>query len=51
MQVTLNEQQISMLQNWANDLPTKYGMAFMNFLNDEITKQNPPVAEEIKAED
>ncbi len=51
MQVTFNEEQIKALQNWANELPTKYGMTFLNFLGKAIQDQNPPVAEEIKAED
>jgi hypothetical protein len=51
MQVTFNEEQIKSLENWANELPTKYGMSFLNFLAKAVQDQNPPVAEEIKAED
>lgn len=51
MQVTFNEEQIKMMQNWANDLPTKYGMHFLQFLEKAIQDQNPPPAEEIKAEE
>jgi hypothetical protein len=51
MQVTFNEEQIKSLEIWANELPTKYGMSFINFLAKAIQDQNPPVAEEIKAED
>lgn len=51
MQVTFNEKQIKALENWANEIPTKYGMEFLNFLGKTIQEQNPPVAEEVKAED
>lgn len=51
MKVTFNEEQIKMLENWANDLPTKYGMQFIQFLAKAVQEQNPPVAEEVKAED
>lgn len=51
MQVTFNEEQIKMLETWANDLPTKYGMSFIQFLAKAVQDQNPPVAEEVKAED
>jgi hypothetical protein len=51
MKVTFNEEQIKMLENWANDLPTKYGSPFLQFLVKAVQEQNPPVAEEIKAED
>ena len=51
MKVTLNEEQIKMLENWANDLPTKFGMNFLQFLANAIKEQNPPPAEEIQAED
>lgn len=51
MQVTLNEEQIKMLENWANDLPTKYGAGFLQFLMKAVQEQNPPPAEVIKAEE
>lgn len=51
MQVTLNEEQIKMLENWANDLPTKYGAGFLQFLVEQVKKQNPLPAEEVKAEE
>jgi hypothetical protein len=48
MKVTLNEQQIKMLEGWAQELPTKYGMYFIHFLSQQIQEQNPK--EEAKAE-
>jgi hypothetical protein len=51
MQVTFNEEQIKMLENWANELPTKYGAGFIQFLAKAVQDQNPQPAEEIKAEE
>ena len=48
MKVTLNEDQIKMLEAWANELPTKYGMTFIQFLAQQVQEQNPK--EEEKAE-
>jgi hypothetical protein len=41
MKVTLNEEQIKMLETWANELPTKYGMSFIQFLAAQVQEQNP----------
>lgn len=46
MQVTLTEEQIKMLEQWANELPTKYGMSFIQFLAQQIQEQNPKPSEE-----
>jgi hypothetical protein len=29
MKITLNEEQIKMLEAWVQELPTKYGMSFI----------------------
>ena len=31
MKITLTEDQIKMLEAWAQELPTKYGMSFIQF--------------------
>jgi hypothetical protein len=41
MQVILNEEQIKMLEAWAQELPTKYGMSFIQFLAQQVQEQNP----------
>jgi len=46
MQVTLTEEQIKMLEQWANELPTKYGMSFIQFLAQQVQEQNPKPIEE-----
>ena len=46
MKVTLTEEQIKMLEQWANELPTKYGMSFIQFLAQQIKEQNPQPSEE-----
>lgn len=46
MQVTLTEEQIKMLEQWANELPTKYGMSFIQFLAQQVQEQNPKPSEE-----
>jgi len=40
MKVTLNEEQIKMLEAWAQDLPTKYGMSFIHFLAQQVQELN-----------
>ena len=46
MQVTLTEEQIKMLEQWANELPTKYGMSFIQFLAQQVQEQNSKPSEE-----
>lgn len=48
MKVTLNEEQIKALEAWAQELPTKYGMSFIQFLAQQVQEQNPK--EEVEAE-
>jgi hypothetical protein len=48
MKVTLTEDQIKMLEAWAQELPTKYGMSFIQFLAQQVQEQNPK--EESEAE-
>lgn len=48
MKVTLNEDQIKMLESWAWEMPTKYGMDFIQFLAQQVQEQNPK--EEAEAE-
>ena len=45
MTLTLNEEQITNLQNWANELPTKYGYSFIQYIGKLIEEQK---VEEIK---
>lgn len=40
MKVTFNEEQIKQLENWANELPTKYGVTFLQFLSKAVNEQN-----------
>jgi len=46
MKVTLTEEQIKMLEQWAQELPTKYGMSFIQFLAQQVQEQNPAPSEE-----
>jgi hypothetical protein len=48
MKVTLTEDQIKMLQSWAWEMPTKYGIDFIQFLSQQVKEQNPK--QEAKAE-
>ena len=41
MKITLTEDQIKMLEAWAQELPTKYGMSFIQFLAQQVQEQNP----------
>ena len=45
MKITLTEDQIKMLEAWANEMPTKYGMTFIQFLAAQVQEQNPKVEE------
>jgi hypothetical protein len=46
IKVTLTEEQIKILEQWANELPTKYGMSFIQFLAQQVQEQNPAPSEE-----
>jgi hypothetical protein len=48
MKITLTEDQIKMLQSWAWEMPTKYGMSFIQFLSAQVQEQNQK--EEAEAE-
>jgi hypothetical protein len=48
MKVTINEEQIKMLEAWAQELPTKYGMSFLQFLAQQVQQQNPKKEEELE---
>jgi hypothetical protein len=50
MKITLTEDQIKMLEAWAQELPTKYGMSFLQFLEKVVLWQNENPKEEAKAE-
>jgi hypothetical protein len=50
MKITLTEDQIKMLEAWAQELPTKYGMSFLQFLSQVVLWQNENPKEEAKAE-
>jgi len=41
MKITLTEDQIKMLEAWAWEMPTKYGMSFIQFLSAQVQEQNP----------
>jgi hypothetical protein len=41
MKLELNEQQITQIINWANELPAKYSMSFLLQLDALIKEQNP----------
>jgi len=41
MKITLTEDQIKMLEAWAQELTTKYGMSFIQFLAQQVQEQNP----------
>lgn len=45
MEIKLNEEQIKMLEAWAQELPTKYGMSFIQFIAQQVKEQNPTQAE------
>jgi hypothetical protein len=43
MKITLTEEQIKMLESWAQELPTKYGMSFIQFLAQQKSKPIPTI--------
>lgn len=49
--LTLNQQEIKEMQDYINELPTKYGVPLLNYLNMKIQQQNPQVAQELPEEE
>lgn len=49
--LTLNQNEIKEIQDYINDLPTKYGVPLLNYLNMKIQQQNQPVQEELPKEE
>ena len=46
MELKLNQAEIKELNDFIQDLPTKYGLPLLNYLNKKIQEQNQPTAEE-----
>ena len=40
--ITLNEQEVQNLVNFVNDMPTKYGLPLINFINSKLSQKNQP---------
>lgn len=41
--LTLNEQEVKDLDKFIQEIPTKYGMPLLNFINVKIAEQNKPL--------
>ena len=40
--ITLNEQEVQNLVNFVNDIPTKYGLPLINFINSKLGQKDQP---------
>lgn len=40
--ITLNEQEVQNLVNFVNDMPTKYGLPLINFINSKLPQNDQP---------
>ena len=40
--ITLNEQEVQNLVNFVNDMPTKYGLPLINFINSKLAQKDQP---------
>lgn len=49
--LTLNEQEVKEIQDYVNELPTKYGVPLLNYLNMKIQQQTPAQAQELPVEE
>jgi len=49
--LTLNEKDLQEVNNFLQELPLKYGLPLLNFINAKIKEQSQPPAEEIKVEE
>ena len=43
--ITLNETQVKELEAFIQEMPTKFGVPLINFLNNIINEQNPDTGE------
>ena len=40
--IILNEQEVQNLVNFVNDMPTKYGLPLINFINSKLAQKDQP---------
>ena len=49
--LTLNQKDLQEVNNFLQELPLKYGLPLLNFINAKIKEQSEPPVEELKAEE
>lgn len=49
--LTLNQSEIKEVMDYVNELPTKYGVPLLNYLNMKIQQQNPQAEQELPTEE
>jgi hypothetical protein len=49
--LTLNQSEVKEIQDYINELPTKYGVPLLNYLNMKIQQQNPQPQQELPEEE
>ena len=45
--IQLNEQEVQNLINFANDIPTKYGMPLIQFINSKLPQPEQPINDDL----
>lgn len=43
----LNQEDLKVLDNFIQEMPTKYGLPLLNFINAKITEKNKKASEEV----
>jgi hypothetical protein len=49
--LALNQQEVKEIQDYVNELPTKYGVPLLNYLNMKIQQQTSGQAQELPVEE
>ena len=49
--LTLNQSEVKEIQDYINELPTKYGVPLLNYLNMKIQEQNQQPVQEVPEEE
>ncbi len=49
--LTLNQQEVKEIQDYLNEIPTKYGLPLINYLNMKLQQSGEQVPQEVKQEE
>ena len=49
--LTLSQQEIKEIENYINEIPTKYGLPLINYLNTKIKQKGEDIAQEVNTKE